>query len=106
MSDSDFLRVAKHFENSLDEAAWHRELIERMKIDVPGIRPAVISRELEDPLDELRRFRHLYRNLYESKLKPRRVSEVSESVVPLMRAFRPCHERFTAWIDELIDREE
>ncbi len=47
------VRIAKHFENTLEDSSWHRELIERMKIEIPGLRPAVITGELEEPLDEL-----------------------------------------------------
>lgn len=47
------VRIAKHFENTLEDSSWHRELIERMKIEIPGLRPAVITSELEEPLDEL-----------------------------------------------------
>ena len=52
-----FLRVAKFFENNIDEAAWHRDLLDRMRLDVPGIRPALITdRILAERIDELRRF--------------------------------------------------
>ena len=101
-----FLRIAKHFENSIDDSAWHRELVERMKIDIPGIRPAVIDQELEETLDELRRFRHLFRNLYKSRLKPHRVREVSEMVESIAERFIPYHQRFVTWIDELLRLEE
>lgn len=100
--ESYFLRVAKHFENSIDDASWHRELLDRMRIDVPEIRPAVIDSDLADPLDELRRFRHLFRNLYKSQLKPNRVREVSSLVDPLIEGFTVRHGRFLAWIDELL----
>jgi hypothetical protein len=56
-------------------------------------------------LDELRRFRHLFRNLYKSQLKPNRVREVSDLVNPLIKRFTPCHHRFLAWIDELLATE-
>lgn len=104
--ESYFLRVAKHFENALDDSSWHRELINRMKIDVPGLRPAVITAELEEPLDELRRFRHLFRNLYKSQLKPARVQEVSELAGSVVEQLAACHARFAGWLDELISVEE
>ena len=79
--ESYFLRVAKHFENNLDDSAWHRELIDRMRIDVPGIRPALISPQIAEDLDELRRFRHRFRNIYKSQLRADRVLEVSEIAI-------------------------
>lgn len=101
-----FLRIAKHFENGIDDRSWHRELLERMKIEIPGIRPAVISHDMVEPLDELRRFRHLFRNPYKSTLKPQRVAEMSDTVGPLIDAFAQCHTEFIRWIDELIQAEE
>lgn len=87
-------------------SSWRRELLDRMKIAVPGIRPAVITSDMVEPLDELRRFRHLFRNLYKSKLKSERVTEISASVGPLAEEFAVCHNRFTQWIEELVAAEE
>lgn len=101
-----FLRIAKHFENSLDDSAWHRELIDRMKIAIPGIRPAVITPDLVEPLDELRRFRHLFRNMYKSRLRKDRVTEVSEISATIVKEFDTCHEAFVGWIDALLAAEE
>lgn len=100
-----FFRIAKCFENSIDDASWHRELIERMKIEVPGIRPAIIDAELEEQLDELRRFRHLFRNLYKSQLKPHRVQEVSGIADTAVERFYRHHIRLIAWIDDLLRAE-
>jgi len=59
-----FLRVARLFENHLDATQWHRELLHKMRIEVPGIRRALLSRESYSLLDELRRFRHFRRYYY------------------------------------------
>ena len=37
------VRVAKFFENDLGEASWHRELIQRMRLDIEGVRPALAT---------------------------------------------------------------
>ena len=100
------VRIAKQFENTLEDSSWHRELIERMKIEIPGLRPAVISSELEEPLDELRRFRHLFRNVYKSELKPSRVNEVSDIAAAIEENLAERHKRFVSWLDELIAAEE
>ncbi|MFP4430993.1 MAG: hypothetical protein ACLFPV_07070 [Spirochaetaceae bacterium] len=101
-----FLRVAKHFENNLDNASWHRELVDRMRIEVPGIRPALISPEFAEDLDELRRFRHRFRNTYKSRLRADRVREVSESAVSVAERFDEFHTRFIDWIRRLQEAEE
>lgn len=100
-----FFRIAKHFENSLDDSSWHKELLDRMKIEVAGIRPAVITADMMEPLDELRRFRHLFRNLYKSRLRPGRIKEISDSIDPLIRKFTDCHRQFIEWLDQIISEE-
>jgi hypothetical protein len=100
-----FLRVAKFFENSLSPESWHRELLNRMTLDIRGIRPALLSHEDVETLDELRRFRHLFRNLYKSAIKPHRVRELSETVQPLITRFASAHGDFIRWIDDLITAE-
>lgn len=43
--EDQFIRIARVFENRVENpASWHKELLERMRIEVIGIRPAVISR--------------------------------------------------------------
>lgn len=64
------LRVAKRFENAIDDPArWHAELIRRMTLDIPGVRPPLFSRELAAPLSELRGFRHVFTHAYELVLR-------------------------------------
>ena len=38
-------RIARAFENHLDPNQWHKELLRKMRIDVPNIRKAVLSRD-------------------------------------------------------------
>lgn len=54
-----FELIARHVDGSSPEGiAWHRDLLSRMADDVPGVRPAVISKEMSKELDQYRRFRH------------------------------------------------
>lgn len=56
-------RITLVFGNHVqDESRWHAQLLRRMTLNVPEVRPAPISDELYRFLDELRRFRHLFRN--------------------------------------------
>ncbi len=53
--------------------AWHRELLLRMK--TPNARrPALLSEELHDTLNEYLRFRHAFRNAYSFDLDWRKMS--------------------------------
>ena len=43
---------------------WHRELLEQMGLDLPKIRPPVLTSNSIEVLDEYLRFRHVVRNVY------------------------------------------
>lgn len=62
-------RVFHHIAATLDEVVpesrdWHQELLRQMAEERPQIRPAVISEETRESLDEYLRFRHVVRNIY------------------------------------------
>lgn len=44
--------------------AWHRDLLEASRLDIPGVRPAVLSLESAAQLERYLTFRHRFRNLY------------------------------------------
>ncbi len=53
--------------------AWHRELLLRMKTPTAR-RPALLSEELHDTLNEYLRFRHVFRNAYSFELDWQKLS--------------------------------
>jgi len=69
------LRVAKAFENSMDdEKGWHTELIRRLSIAIQGVRPALFAAEVLQPLRDLRAFRHVFVHAYELELDPEKLA--------------------------------
>lgn len=44
--ESYFLRVSRFFENDLPPSAWRRELVERMTVEIEGLRPRLLDRSL------------------------------------------------------------
>lgn len=60
-----FLRVSRFFESKLSTEKWHQDLPEKMLLEVPGLRPNVVSRVTFEILRELMRFRHFRRYYYE-----------------------------------------
>ncbi len=62
--ESAFHRIASTFENRLDPGQWHAELLERMALDIPGLRPSVIGQPELLMLHKLRAFRHFFRHNY------------------------------------------
>ena len=63
-----FRTIAAFFENDLGPGTWHADLLRRMRLDVPGYRPAVIDEELYRLLEDFRGFRHVFRNCYSFEL--------------------------------------
>jgi hypothetical protein len=58
----------------------HKQLLNQMARPVEGLRPAIIPEGTLSNLDELRRFRHLIRNVYVSDLEAERVGALVETV--------------------------
>lgn len=56
-----FVRVSRFFENSLEGERWHADLLDRMALSIPEIRPPVISQKTHADLRELMKFRHFSR---------------------------------------------
>lgn len=71
------VRTAKAFENSLDDdKGWHTELIRRLSLRIPGVRPALFSEEIRQPLQELRAFRHVFVHAYDLQVDPDKLALV------------------------------
>lgn len=60
-----FLRISQHFENRLDPARWHNDLLEKMTLEIEGVRVAAVSEAAFSPLFELLKFRHFKRYYFE-----------------------------------------
>ena len=60
-----FLRISQSFENRLDPARWHNDLLQKMTLEIEGVRVAAVSEEAFSPLFELLKFRHFKRYYFE-----------------------------------------
>ncbi|MFN8455256.1 MAG: antitoxin [Anaerolineae bacterium] len=65
---------------TLGGESWHTELLRQMTLDLPSVRPAVLSTETAEWLDEYRKFRHRVRNIYATHLSPDRMEYLVESL--------------------------
>ena len=102
--ESIFQRVAEVFENQLsDRAGWHAELLRRMALDIAGIRPRMLSDATADCLDELRRFRHLFRSAYRLHLDAERLALVFKKAQALKSLYQTYVERFLLFLDSLLE---
>jgi len=93
-----FRNIAKAFENHLDESSWHRDLLQRMRLDLTPLRPAVIDAEAFEKLDEMRRFRHVFRTSYGLELDPLRLSVALRKTLELKPLYQAQIERFLEFL--------
>ena len=84
------------FENRVDEGRYQADLLRRMQLGFQDIRPALLSAETAAGLDELRRFRHLYRHAYTADLDSGRVTDLAARAARVQRGFERDLERFLA----------
>lgn len=69
-----FEQVSRTFENHvIDPAQWHRELLTKMFLEIPKVRPALLPVDLRAFLNDLRGFRHVFRHSYEFELDPEKL---------------------------------
>jgi len=77
-----FKVVAGFWENDVGtDESFHIHLLKRMQVRIEGIRPALISKESFDNLNELRGFRHVFRHAYSYGLDDQRVHNLLRHVI-------------------------
>jgi hypothetical protein len=77
-----FEKIASTIDGSVPSGVnWHQELLNQMAVEVPRIRPAVISVDLKkDDLEEYRGFRHVVRNVYTYRLDPEKLRPLVKNI--------------------------
>ncbi len=85
-----FTQVAEIVDDELPRGEnWHELLLRQMMKEKPKVRPAVISAKTGKLLDELRRFRHIVRNVYTHKFNPGNIEKlikVADDALELLQA--------------------
>lgn len=95
-----FRSIARFFENDLSAESWHDDLLKRMKLTIPGYRPAVIDETLFRLLDDFRAFRHVYRRAYTLELDWERERLVAQRFPLAAKLLLEQVEAFLAKLDE------
>lgn len=97
-----FRNIAEAFGNHLDaRSALYADLLDRMRLDLTPLRPAVIDDESLDELDELRRFRHVFRAAYSVDLDPERMALVLRKALALRERLPRQLEGFLTFLEDL-----
>ncbi|HSH39581.1 MAG TPA: hypothetical protein VK993_12425 [Chthoniobacterales bacterium] len=77
-------RISDDFENQFERRGdYHAKLLQRLSLDLPGIRPAFIPPERLPALRELKGFRHLTRHAYDVVLREDRLRDLARLGVQL-----------------------
>lgn len=98
-----FRSVANFFENDLESGGWHKDLLRRMKLEIPGYRPRLLSDKLHFSLDDFRSFRHLFRHSYSFELDWEREKVVARKLEPALMMLENDVTAFLAKLDSLSD---
>lgn len=101
-SENIFRNIAGVFGNHLDtRSGWHAELLDRMRLDLTPLRPAVFDDATFALLDELCRFRHIFRAAYTLELDSERLSAVLGKALALQEQLPRQLEQFLGFLEEL-----
>jgi hypothetical protein len=76
--EKSFERICSACENHFaKDHEYHERLLQRITLDLPGLRPAFVPRAEIDGLRELKGFRHVVRHAYNLTLRPARLEELA-----------------------------
>ena len=92
-----FERLAEAFENNFEKRGdYHERLVQRLALDIPGVRPAFFPAEERPRIRELKSFRHLFRHAYDLELRADRLVELVEIGQHIAQAFPSWCDKFVA----------
>lgn len=74
-------------ENLPSDIEWHSNLLNQMSLEIPGIRKQVINDNLKEKLYDYLRFRHIFRNVYGSKLNWEKMEHLIKGIDDVLRLF-------------------
>ena len=60
-----FVRISQFFENNLDSSRWHSDLLQKMTLEIEGLRVSAVSKDNFSSLFELLKFRHFKRYYFD-----------------------------------------
>jgi hypothetical protein len=97
--ENSFDQISRTFENHVVETdRWHRELMLKMFLEIPGVRPRVLPEVLRPWLNELRSFRHVFRHSYDFELDPHKLNHLVESWRRSGPALLEALRQFSVWL--------
>jgi hypothetical protein len=99
-----FVRISKFFENGLPSSAWHKALVDKMSLDIPGLRPAPLTSASDrEAVLEVLKFRHRIRNLYGGDLDPAKTEAVQGVAMGLFGRFPAIHAAYRRKLADIAE---
>jgi hypothetical protein len=80
---------------------WHRELLRQMAVELPPVRPRVVSPDSAARLMEYLSFRHVVRNVYAFQFEPQRIERLVENLPATFQRIRSELESFASILEQL-----
>lgn len=97
--EKSFERLCEAFENHCEKSGdYHQRLLERVSLDLPGIRPRFLPVEHTSRVRELKSFRHFFRHAYDPILRSDRLAELVADAGGVSAAFPGWIRQFCAAI--------
>jgi hypothetical protein len=96
--------VARQVDESIPEGAnWHSDLLRQMAAPIAGVRPPVLTADLQTRLDRYRGFRHVVRNVYTYNLDTALVGLLVDELPETRRALAIELTTFADFLDAVSD---
>jgi len=97
-------RICEAFENHFEKRGdFHEKLIERMRLDLPGIRPAFLPVDQVRAIRELKGFRHVLRHAYDLIMLPDRLVQLVQHAEQVADGYRVWIESFFKKIEPHLE---
>ena len=77
---------------------WHQQLLWQMTNQEVQHRPVLWPKELGQILDDYRKFRHVARHVYNTKLDPARVMVLAEAIPSVQVQVQSALQSFNQWL--------
>lgn len=94
-----FERIADNVDRGLIRSKsdqWHKDLLDQMTLDIPGVRPPVIDSESHRYLYKYLSFQHVIRSNYTHRLDPEHIAENYEML-------EDCHRLITEQLNDFCE---
>ena len=96
-----FFRISQFFENNLSPERWHTEVLEKMTLNIPGIREAVLTDRTYHLLIEMMKFRHFRRYYVEMDYDWDKLDYLKKKFEELPHLVDADLQRFRCFLDRL-----